>query len=120
MFTSAATGLAVGIAFIRGLTGRPLGNFTLISARYTNATSIGAIVLIVLGVPQTLAGPATVTTLEGYYAVIARGPVAAFEIIKQLGENGGGFLLLTPYPFENPNGGTPIDRSWQCSAFPLH
>jgi len=50
---------------------------------------MGGIVLIILGVPQTLAGPATVTTLEGRTQIIARGPVAAFEIIKQLGENGG-------------------------------
>jgi len=58
-------------------------------------------VLIVLGVPQTLAGPATVTTLEGATQVIARGPVAAFEIIKQL-ERTVAALLLTLHPFENP------------------
>ncbi|WP_414528044.1 potassium-transporting ATPase subunit KdpA [Nodularia chucula] len=110
MFTSAATGLAVVIAFIRGLTGRPLGNF------YTDLTKsitrillpisiVGALLLLLAGVPETLAGPATVTTLEGATQVIARGPVAHFEIIKQLGENGGGFFgINSAHPFENPNG----------------
>jgi len=109
MFTSAATGLAVGIAFIRGLTGRHWVIFYIDLTRSITRillpiSSIGAIVLIVLGVPQTLAGPATVTTLEGATQVIARGPVAAFEIIKQL--RTAAFLLLTRPPFENPNGGT--------------
>jgi K+-transporting ATPase ATPase A chain len=110
MFTSAATGLAVGIAFIRGLTGRPLGNF------YTDLTKsitrillpisiVGGLLLLLAGVPETLAGPATVTTLEGTTQVIARGPAAHFEIIKQLGENGGGFFgINSAHPFENPNG----------------
>jgi K+-transporting ATPase ATPase A chain len=110
MFTSAATGLAVAIAFIRGLTGRPLGNF------YTDLTQsitrillpisiVGGLLLLLAGVPETLAGPATVTTLEGATQVIARGPVAHFEIIKELGENGGGFFgINSAHPFENPNG----------------
>ncbi|MCC5652995.1 potassium-transporting ATPase subunit KdpA [Nostoc sp. XA013] len=110
MFTSAATGLAVAIAFIRGLTGRPLGNF------YTDFTKsitrillpisiVGGLLLLLAGVPETLAGPATVTTLEGVTQVIARGPVAHFEIIKELGENGGGFFgINSAHPFENPNG----------------
>ncbi len=114
MFTSAATGLAVGIAFIRGLTGRPLGNFYIDLTRSITRillpiSIIGGIMLIMLGVPQTLAGPATVTTLEGATQIIARGPVAAFEIIKQLGENGGGFFAInSAHPFENPNGGTNL------------
>ena len=108
-FLSAGTGLAVGIAFIRGLTGRPLGNFyidlTLSITRILLPISIiGAVVLIALGVPETLAGPASVTTLEGAKQAIARGPVAHFEIIKQLGENGGGFFgQNSAHPFENPN-----------------
>jgi K+-transporting ATPase ATPase A chain len=109
MFTSAATGLAVGIAFIRGLTGRPLGNFyvdlTLAITRILLPISlIGALILLIAGVPETLASPATVTTLEGSTQTIARGPVAHFEIIKQLGENGGGFFgINSAHPFENPN-----------------
>jgi potassium-transporting ATPase potassium-binding subunit len=110
MFTSAATGLAVGIAFIRGLTGRPLGNFYVdltksITRILLPICIVGSIALIISGIPETLAGPATVTTLEGATQAIARGPVAHFEIIKQLGENGGGFFAVnSAHPFENPNG----------------
>lgn len=109
MFTSAATGIAVAIAFIRGLTGRPLGNFYLdltqsITRILLPISLIGALLFIILGVPETLAGPQTVTTLEGATQVIARGPVAHFEFIKQLGENGGGFFgVNSAHPFENPN-----------------
>ena len=108
-FLSAATGLAVGIAFIRGLTGRPLGNFYVdltvsITRILLPLSLVGGVVLLGLGVPETLAGPATVTTLEGATQAIARGPVAHFEIIKQLGENGGGFFgQNSAHPFENPN-----------------
>ena len=110
MFTSAATGLAVGIAFIRGLTGRALGNFYVDLTRSITRillplSFIGAILLILAGVPETLASPVTVRTLEGANQVIALGPVAHFEIIKQLGENGGGFFgINSAHPFENPNG----------------
>ncbi|MEO8890516.1 MAG: potassium-transporting ATPase subunit KdpA [Coleofasciculaceae cyanobacterium] len=109
MFTSAATGIAVAIAFIRGLTGRPLGNFYIdltqsITRILLPISLIGALLFIILGVPETLAGPQTVTTLEGATQVIARGPVAHFEFIKQLGENGGGFFgVNSAHPFENPN-----------------
>jgi len=109
LFTSAATGLAVGIAFIRGLTGRPLGNFYVdltqsITRILLPISIIGAVLLIITGVPETLAGPATVTTVEGATQHIARGPVAHFEIIKELGENGGGFFgINSAHPFENPN-----------------
>jgi K+-transporting ATPase ATPase A chain len=109
MFTSAATGLAVGIAFIRGLTGRPLGNFYVDIVRAITRillpiSLIGAIALIILGTPQTLLPTQVVTTLEGSTQYIARGPVASFEMIKQLGENGGGFFAAnSAHPFENPN-----------------
>jgi potassium-transporting ATPase potassium-binding subunit len=109
MFTSAATGLAVGIAFIRGLTGRALGNFYVdlilaITRILLPISIVGAILLLITGVPETLQGPAVVTTLEGATQYIARGPVAHFEIIKQLGENGGGFFgINSAHPFENPN-----------------
>lgn len=114
MFTSAATGLAVAIAFIRGLTGRPLGNFYIdltqsITRILLPISIVGAIALLILGVPETLAGPEIVTTLEGAKQVIARGPVAHFEIIKELGENGGGFFgINSAHPYENPNGFTNL------------
>ena len=98
-FVSAATGLAVGIAFIRGLTGRPLGNFYVDLTRSITRILLpigvlGAIALIAGGVPETLAGPVVVPTLENpaISQAIALGPVAHFEILKQIGENGGGFL----------------------------
>ncbi|PSB01205.1 potassium-transporting ATPase subunit KdpA [Merismopedia glauca] len=109
MFTSAATGIAVAIAFIRGLTGKALGNFyvdlTLAITRILLPISVvGGLVLLAAGVPETLANPVTVKTLEGATQYIARGPVAHFEIIKQLGENGGGFFgINSAHPFENPN-----------------
>ena len=108
-FVSAATGIAVAIAFIRGLTGRPLGNFYAdltqsITRILLPISLIGAILFIILGVPETLAGPQTLTTLEGASQTIARGPVAHFEFIKQLGENGGGFFAInSAHPFENPS-----------------
>jgi potassium-transporting ATPase potassium-binding subunit len=109
MFTSAATGIAVAIAFIRGLTGRPLGNFYVdliksITRILLPISIVGGIALLILGVPETLDAPAVATTLEGGTQYIARGPVAHFEIIKQLGENGGGFFgINSAHPFENPN-----------------
>ncbi len=116
MFTSAATGIAVGIAFIRGLTGRPLGNFYVDLVRAITRillpiSVVGAIALIIAGVPETLAGPVVLPTLENpaISQAIARGPVAHFEIIKQLGENGGGFFAInSAHPFENPNGFTNL------------
>ena len=115
-FTSAATGLAVGIAFIRGLTGRALGNFYVdltkaITRILLPISVIGAIALIIAGVPETLSVPVVVPTLENpnISQAIAIGPVAHFEIIKQLGENGGGFFgANSAHPFENPNGFTNL------------
>ncbi|MEH2071134.1 MAG: potassium-transporting ATPase subunit KdpA [Nostoc sp.] len=124
MFTSAATGLAVGIAFIRGLTGRRLGNFyvdlTRAIARILLPISIiSAIALIVVGVPQTLAGTMDVTTLEGATQYIARGPVASFEAIKMLGENGGGFFgANSAHPFENPNGASNLIETIAMISIP--
>lgn len=114
MFISPATGLAVGIAFIRGLTGRQLSNFYVDLTRSITRvllpiSIVGAVLLIVAGVPETLAGPTTVTTLEGATQVIARSPVAHFEIIKMLGENGGAFFGgNSAHPFENPNGASNL------------
>ncbi|MBW4431267.1 MAG: potassium-transporting ATPase subunit A [Pelatocladus maniniholoensis HA4357-MV3] len=124
MFTSAATGLAVGIAFIRGLTGRSLGNFysdliKSITRILLPISVIGGLLLILAGVPETLAGSATVTTLEGTTQVIARGPVAHFEIIKELGENGGGFFgINSAHPYENPNGFTNLLETCIMIAIP--
>jgi potassium-transporting ATPase potassium-binding subunit len=116
MFVSAATGLAVGIAFIRGLTGRPLGNFYVdltqsITRILLPISFVIAIGFIASGVPETLAAPAVFPTLEDptMSQAIALGPVAHFEAIKQLGENGGGFFAInSAHPLENPNGFTNL------------
>lgn len=115
-FTSAGTGIAVAIAFIRGLTGRSLGNFYVditqaITRILLPISIIGAIAFIAAGVPETLSAPVVVSTLEdpNLSQAIALGPVAHFEIIKQLGENGGGFFAInSAHPFENPNGFTNL------------
>jgi len=114
MFVAPATGFGVGVAFIRGLTGRPLGNFYVDLVRSITRvllpiSIVGAVLLLIAGVPETLAGPETVTTLEGATQALARGPVAHFESIKFLGENGGGFFgASSAHPFENPNGATNL------------
>jgi potassium-transporting ATPase potassium-binding subunit len=124
MFTSAATGLAVGIAFIRGLTGRSLGNFyqdlvLSITRILLPISSVGALLLLAAGVPETIAGVLQVNTLEGGTQTIARGPVAHFEMIKQLGENGGGFFgINSAHPFENPNGWTNLIETVAMVSIP--
>lgn len=126
MFTSAATGISVAIAFIRGVTGRPLGNFYVdliqsITRILLPISIVGAIALIAAGVPETLAGPEIVPTLENpaISQAIARGPVAHFEMIKELGENGGGFFgINSAHPFENPNGFTNLVEVVAILAIP--
>jgi K+-transporting ATPase ATPase A chain len=114
MFVAPATGAAVGVAFIRGLTGRLLGNFYVdfiksITRILLPLSIIVAVLLLVAGVPETLAGPEIVTTLQGATQAIARGPVANFESIKMLGDNGGGFFGVgSAHPYENPNGATNL------------
>lgn len=113
MFTSAATGFAVAIAFIRGLIGRQdnLGNFYVdlvrsITRVFLPLSFIVALFLVFQGVPQTLHGAVHATTLEGVTQMITRGPVAALESIKHIGTNGGGYFgTNAAHPFENP---TPL------------
>lgn len=107
-FVSAATGIAVLAALARGLAGRPdLGNFLMDVQRATflvllPLAFLWAIALVLLGTPMTLAGAARALTLEGADQIIARGPVAAFVAIKQLGTNGGGFFgPNSTHPLEN-------------------
>ncbi|MFY0781132.1 potassium-transporting ATPase subunit KdpA [Peribacillus simplex] len=115
MFTTPATGIALCMAFFRGLTGqRSLGNFyvdlirTITRVLLPLSILIG-LVLVSQGVPQTFSPTAVATTLEGATQNIARGPVAALESIKHLGTNGGGFFgVNSAHPFENPNGFTNV------------
>lgn len=111
MFTSAASGLAAAIAFIRGIAGRTLGNYFVdlvrIITRILLPLSIAVTLLLVWqGVPQTLSPNQTVTTVEGKLQDIPLGPVASLESIKHIGTNGGGFFgANSAHPFENP---TPL------------
>lgn len=103
MFVSAASGYAACIAFIRGLAGRTkdnVGNFFVDLVRITTRvllpfSIIGGLLLVWQGVPQNFSGNVVVDTIEGTKQVIAMGPVAALEIIKHLGTNGGGFWART-------------------------
>jgi K+-transporting ATPase ATPase A chain len=112
-FTSAAAGIAIAIALVRGLTRRSsatIGNFWADIVRSTlylllPISVIGAIVLVWQGVPQTFDGPHTVSTITGGSQTIALGPLASQEFIKELGTNGGGpFNANSAHPFENPTG----------------
>ncbi|MDQ0242711.1 K+-transporting ATPase ATPase A chain [Bacillus fengqiuensis] len=114
MFTTPATGLALCIAFFRGLTGQKnIGNFYVDLVRSHTRILIPLSIVVGLflvgqGVPQTLSPTAAVTTLEGTEQQIARGPVAALESIKHLGTNGGGFFgVNSAHPYENP---TPLSN----------
>lgn len=114
MFTSSATGFAAALAFMRGIIGKKtMGNFFVDLIRITTRvllpfSIIIGILLVSQGVPQTLSGTKTVTTIEGKMQDIAMGPVAALEAIKHVGTNGGGFFgANSAHPFENP---TPISN----------
>lgn len=114
MFTSAATGLSAAFAFMRGITGnKNAGNFfvdliRIITRVLLPLSMIVGILLVAQGVPQTLSGTHTVTTIEGKLQDIAMGPVAALESIKHIGTNGGGFFgANSAHPFENP---TPVSN----------
>lgn len=111
MFTSAATGFSVAMAFVRGLAGKTktMGNFyvdliRIITRVLLPLSLIGGLILVSQGVPQNLLANITVKTIEGTSQDIAMGPMASLEIIKHLGTNGGGFMgANSSSPFENPN-----------------
>ena len=111
-FLSAATGIALAIALIRGFarrSARTVGNFWVDMTRCTLYVLLPVSVVVGLifvwqGVPQNLAAYTDVTTLEGAKQVIAQGPVASQEVIKMFGTNGGGFFNAnSAHPYENPS-----------------
>ena len=117
-FASAAVGMAVAVALVRGIARRSagrLGNFWVDTVRGTlyvllPLSLVFALFLVQQGAIQNFKPYLTVTTLEGGKQAIAMGPVASQEAIKQLGTNGGGFFNAnSAHPFENP---TPWSNFW--------
>jgi K+-transporting ATPase ATPase A chain len=116
-FVSAAVGIAVAVALIRGLVRRrsaTIGNFWVDLTRSTTRvllpiSIIGALVLASQGVIQNLGGFVVAHTLDGAVQLIPGGPAASQEVIKELGTNGGGFLNANSgHPFGSPNGFTNL------------
>ena len=121
MFISAAAGIAAASAVMRAFTAgnlKTLGNFYVDLTRITlylllPVTLIATVLLLVCGVPMTLAPYATVHALSGQSQTIARGPVAFMEAIKEFGTNGGGFFNAnSAHPFENPTIFTNLLENW--------
>jgi len=124
-FLAGAAGLAVGVAFIRGLAREEsdkLGNFWADLTRsllwvLLPGALLGATLLVWQGVPMNFHPYAVATTLNGTKQVIPQGPVAALEIIKNLGTNGGGFFNANgAHPYENP---TPFSNLIEMLAIVL-
>jgi K+-transporting ATPase ATPase A chain len=118
-FFSAAVGIVVAVALIRGIkrtTSSTIGNFWVDATRtllyiLLPASVIYAVLLVAQGVPQNLHAYTTAHTLENQVQTIAQGPVASQEAIKMLGTNGGGFFNAnSAHPFENP---TPFSNFLQ-------
>jgi potassium-transporting ATPase potassium-binding subunit len=111
-FVSAATGVALAIALVRGFARRSaqtIGNFWVDLTRCVlyillPISIVVGLIFVWQGVPQNIGAYTEVTTLEGGRQLIAQGPVASQEVIKMLGTNGGGFFNAnSAHPFENPN-----------------
>lgn len=125
-FISPAIGMSFAVAFLRGLVGtRPtLGNFYRDLVRaivyiLLPMTVIAAVVLTALGAPDTFGPTVAAHTLSGAVQDIARGPVAAFEAIKMVGTNGGGFFNAnSAHPFENPSAASDILEILLMSLLP--
>jgi K+-transporting ATPase ATPase A chain len=121
-FVSAATGIALAIALVRGFAchcGKTIGNFWVDLVRCTlwilvPPCVVLALILVWQGVPQNLHPYVHATTLEGAEQVIPQGPVASQEAIKQVGTNGGGFFNAnSAHPYENP---TPVSNLFAMLA----
>jgi potassium-transporting ATPase potassium-binding subunit len=124
-FLAGAAGLAVGVAFIRGLArqlSNTLGNFWVDLTRallwiLLPGALLGTLLLVWQGVPMNFHPYAVATTVEGAQQAIPQGPVAALEIIKNLGTNGGGFFNANgAHPYENP---TPLTNFIEMLAIVL-
>jgi K+-transporting ATPase ATPase A chain len=127
-FVGAATGLAMAFALVRGFArteSATVGNFWVDLTRATlyillPLSIVFSLVLVALGIPQTLDGSLEATTLEGAKQVISIGPVASLEAIKELGTNGGGFFNAnSAHPYENPNAFSNMLEIWALLVVPF-
>ncbi len=127
-FVSAATGLALAFAMVRAFSrseAKTIGNFWVDLTRgvlylLLPLSIVIALVMLASGVPQTLLGSIEATTLEGAKQVIAIGPMASQEAIKELGTNGGGFFNAnSAHPFENPSAWTTVLQIWTLLVIPV-
>ncbi|HTP86711.1 MAG TPA: potassium-transporting ATPase subunit KdpA [Bryobacteraceae bacterium] len=127
-FVSAAAGLAIAIAVVRGFArkeSKTIGNFWVDLTRGTiyvlmPICVVGALFLCSQGVIQNLKPYTTATTVEGATQTIAQGPVASQEVIKELGTNGGGFFNAnSAHPFENPTPLTNFVEMFLLLAIPV-
>lgn len=127
MFVAPASGIAAAFAFIRSFIRKNfgLGNFyvdfvRIIITLLLPVAFLSSLLLMVLGVPQTISSSVTVQTLEGDKQTITYGPVASLESIKELGSNGGGFFgSNSGHPFENPNGLSNVYEIFLMLIIPL-
>jgi len=128
MFVAPASGIAAAFAFIRGFIRKNFGlgnyyvDFIRIILTLLLPVAFGsALLLMVLGVPQTLNSSVTINhTLEGHNQTLTTGPVASLESIKELGSNGGGYYgANSGHPFENPNGLTNMYEIFLMLVIPL-
>jgi K+-transporting ATPase ATPase A chain len=126
MFTSAATGFAAAIAFMRAITGRPsLGNFYEDIVRFIvrlmlPISVLGALFMCFQGVPQSLDAAIAIKGPQGTAQTLVVGPVASLESVKHLGTNGGGFYgQNSSHPFENPTPLTNVFEFVLMSALPI-
>lgn len=124
-FVTPATGGAAGIAVIRALSGKKLGNYfvqmTLMVTRLLLPLSvITALALVALGVPESLGPYLHIHTLAGHTQVVPRGPIASWEAIEHLGQNGGGFTNAnSANPLENPTALTNIIETIAMGLLPV-
>jgi K+-transporting ATPase ATPase A chain len=127
-FVSAAVGIAVAVALVRGLIRRrsaTIGNFWVDLTRSTlrillPIALVAAVVLVSQGAIQNFTGRTELTTVEGATQVVAGGPFASQEAIKELGTNGGGPLNANAaHPFENPNGFTNLLEMFLILSIPF-
>jgi K+-transporting ATPase ATPase A chain len=126
-FVSAATGIALAVAVTRAFArsgAKAIGNFWVDLTRATLYVLLPLSIVVAIGfaasgLPQTLLASVDAATLEGTQQVIALGPVASQEAIKQLGTNGGGFFNVNAaHPFENPNAWSNALSIWAMLLIP--